>query len=74
MVKIFFFNFYVLAPHTPHFHAEGVKFIKLLSLGPGLSYIADIGIKQTGIGKFTTNFQGNFWFNSFSLGDNKQFW
>ena len=75
MFKIFFKNFGVLAPHTPHFGAEVVKFkfIKTLLLKPGLSYIADIGIKQTGIGKFTLNFQRNYTSNSFRLGDISNF-
>ena len=52
-------NFYVLAPHTPIFVPRGFKFIKFVSLGPELMYIADIGIKQTEIGKCILNFQRN---------------
>ena len=75
MVKIILKNFCVLGLHTPHFCAEGDQIHKIItvSLGPGLSYIADIGIKRTRIGKFIPNFQRNYRFNSLSLGDTSNF-
>ena len=60
-------------PHLPSFVPKGFKFMKLLSLGPGLSYIADIGIKRIEIGKVIPNFQRNYGSNSFSLGDISNF-
>ena len=54
----FFEKFLRLSSPHPHFVPRRVKFIKLLPLRPGLSYIADIGIKQTGIGTFIPNFRG----------------
>ena len=59
--------------HSPFLTRREVKFIKMLLLKPGLSYIADIGIKQTGIGKFTPNFQRKYRSNSFRLGDISNF-
>ena len=54
--------------HPPIFVPREVKFIKLLKLEPGFSCIADIGIKQTKMGKCIPNFQRNYKSNSFSLG------
>ena len=58
--QMFFERFLRFSSPPPIFVSRGVKFIKLLSLGPGLSYIADIGIKRTGIGKFIPKFQRNY--------------
>ena len=58
---------------TPLCLSRGVKFIKILLLKLGLSDIADVGIKQTGIDKFTTNFQRNDGSNFFRLGDISNF-
>ena len=72
-VQNFFEKFLFLLPTLSIFEPRGVKFIKMPLLKSGLLYIADIGIKQTVIGKFTSNFQLNYRSNSFGLGNISSF-